>query len=164
MSDDYSPGDRRKPYSDVGGPEGRHAQTHDVRREELTNPKGPEPEDTSFAEQLAPVESGELGGHVSESVPGIEDKELHNRFSNLTQAELSRLSILEPGARLEQGGTYIDLNNLEVGPFKALGGHQASARNRYVAKRDTDFEVWNRLVGQHREPEIERPVEGDAAG
>src|SRR4051812_2035990 len=42
MSDDHSPGDRRQPYSDRGGPEGRHAETHDVRREELTNPRGPD--------------------------------------------------------------------------------------------------------------------------
>jgi hypothetical protein len=57
MSDDHSPGDRRQPYSDRGGREGRHAETHDVRREELTNPVGPQAEDTSFAEQLAPVET-----------------------------------------------------------------------------------------------------------
>ena len=51
MSDDHSPGDARQPYSDRGGPEGRHAETHDVVREQLTNPTGPEPEDESFAEQ-----------------------------------------------------------------------------------------------------------------
>ena len=33
---DPSPGDARKPFSDRGGPAGRHAETHDVRREELT--------------------------------------------------------------------------------------------------------------------------------
>src|SRR5215208_2754639 len=57
MSDDHSPGDGRQPYSDRGGPEGRHVQTHDVRREELTNPVGPQTEDSSFAVQLAPVET-----------------------------------------------------------------------------------------------------------
>ena len=45
MSDDHSPGDRQQPYSDRGGPEGRHAETHDIRREELTNPVGPQTED-----------------------------------------------------------------------------------------------------------------------
>ncbi len=80
MSDDHSPGDRRQPYSDRGGPEGRHAETHDIRREDLTNPVGPQTEDPSFAEQLAPVEMRPGGGHVEESAPATDDKVLHNRL------------------------------------------------------------------------------------
>jgi hypothetical protein len=157
MSDDHSPGDRRQPYVDRGGPEGRHAETHDVRREELTNPVGPQTDDPSFAEQLAPRETLPTGGHVAESSPAADDKVLHNRFPELTSAELSRLQVLEPGTRLEQGGTYVDLNQLDEGPFKALGGHEASDENRYIAKRDTDYELWNRLVGEDSDPEVERP-------
>jgi hypothetical protein len=160
MSDDHRPGDERHPYSDRGAPEGRHSETHDVRREELTNPVGPQSEDRSFAQQLAPVETGPAGGHVDESAPAADDKVLHNRFPGLTTDELARLQILEPGTRLEQGGTYVDLNRLEEGPFKALRGHEAMQANRYVAKRDTDYEMWNRLVGENRDPEIERPNEG----
>jgi hypothetical protein len=161
MSDDYSPGDRRQPYSDRGGSQGRHSETHDVRREELTNPVGPQPEDPSFDEQLAPVETRPGGGHVAESIPATADKVLHNRLPELTGDELSRLQVLEPGTRLEQGGTYVDLNRLSDGPFKALGGHEATAGNRYVAKRDTDYELWNRLVGQDDDPEVERPTESE---
>jgi len=157
MSDDYSPGDRRQPYSDRGGPEGRHSETHDVRREELTNPVGPQTEDPSFAEQLAPVETGPGGGHAAESMPAADDKTLHNRLPELTGDELARLQVLESGTRLEQGGTYVDLNRLDNGPFKAMGGHEAGEGDRYVAKRDTDYELWNRLVGDDGEPEIERP-------
>ena len=157
MSDDHSSGDRRQPYADRGGPEGRHAETHDVRREELTNPVGPQAEDPSFAEQLAPVETQPGGGHVAESAPAVGDKVLHNRLPELTSDELSRLQVLEPGTRLEQGGTYVDLSRLAEGPFKALGGHEASESNRFVAKRDTDYELWNRLVGEDSDPEIERP-------
>ena len=157
MSDDHSPGDRRRPYSDRGGPEGRHAETHDVRREELTNPVGPQADDPSFAEQLAPRETSPGGGHVTESAPAVDDKMLHSRLPELSSDELSRLQVLEPGTRLEQGGTYVDLNRLREGPFKALGGHEASEENRYIAKRDTDYELWNRLVGEDADPEIERP-------
>lgn len=157
MSDDHSPGDGRQPYSDRGGPEARHAETHDVRREELTNPKGPQPEDPSFAEQLAPVEAGPGGGHAAESAPAAADKSLHNRLPELTNDELARLSVLEPGTRLEQGGAYVDLNRLDDGSFKALAGHEATKSDRYIAKRDTDYELWNRLVGDDRDPEIERP-------
>jgi hypothetical protein len=157
MSDDHSPRDRRQPYSDQGGPEERHAETHDVRREELTNPVGPQADDPSFAEQLAPRETSPRGGHVTESAPAVDDKMLHSRLPDLTSDELSRLQILEPGTRLEQGGTYVDLNRLAEGPFKALGGHEASEENRYIAKRDIDYELWNRLVSEDGGPEVDRP-------
>jgi hypothetical protein len=97
---------------------------------------------------------------VAESAPAVEDKDLHERLPELTSDELSRLQVLEPGTRLEQGGTYVDLNRLSEGPFKALGGHEAKQNDRYVAKRDTDYELWNRLVGDNGDPDIERPSEG----
>jgi hypothetical protein len=36
-------------------------------------------------------------------------------------------------------------------------GPKAGPDNSYVAKRDTDYELSNRLVGQGSEPEVERP-------
>ena len=159
MSDDHSPGDARKPYSDIGGPEARHAQTHDVRREQLTNPKGPEPQETSFEEQIAPEGSPMRGGHADESDPAVADKTMHDRLPALTNDELARLPVLDAGTRLEQGGVYLDLNRLSRGPFKALAGHVAGHGDRFVAKRDTDYELWNRLAGQDAEPRIERPEE-----
>jgi hypothetical protein len=161
MSDDHSPGDHRQPYSDRGGPEARHAETHDVRRERHTNPKGPALEDPTFAEDLAPVDVG--GGHATDSEPAAEDKKVHNMLPGFTSDELAQFTILEPGTRLEQGGTYINLNDLGSGPFKAIGGHEAAPGDRLVAKRDTDYEIWNRLTGGDRTAEIERP-EAEAEG
>ena len=66
-----------------------------------------------------------------------------------------RLAVLEHGAHLEQGSTYLDLNDLSRSPFKALGGQEAGPDHRYVAKRDTDYELWNRLAGD-RDAEVER--------
>ncbi|CAN5267302.1 hypothetical protein BH18ACT4_BH18ACT4_09380 [soil metagenome] len=158
---DQSPGDARKPFSDQGGPAGRHAETHDVRREELTRPKGSDPEE-DFSADLAPAVAPEgPGGHVDESAPVVEDKDLKEQLASLDSEELARLSVLAAGARLEQGGTYVDLSDLDAGPFKALGSQEAGLSNRYVAKRDTDYELWNRLVGQGREPDIERPAGSD---
>ncbi len=51
-SDDHSTGDEREPYSDQGGPEGKHASTHDVRREEATNSKPKVEEPDEFANDL----------------------------------------------------------------------------------------------------------------
>ena len=161
MSDDHSPGDARKPYSDQGGPQGRHAQTHDVRREQATNPRGPEPEDSTFAEQLAPQTTGGPGGHGDDTVLAVGERELHNKLSGLDDSELARLAVIEPGTQLEQGGTYLDLNQVEKGPFRALGGHAASRTERLIAKRETDYLIWNRLVGRDAEPQVERPASAE---
>ncbi len=158
-SDDTSPGDARQPYADIGGPAARHAETHDVRREEVTNPRGPEPRDTSFDDDLAPVDApGGPAGHADESVPAADDKRIQARLDDqLSSDQMARLAVLEEGARLEQGGVYVDLADLSAGPFKAIGGQEAGKRDRYVAKRDTDHELWNQLVGD-REPRVERPT------
>lgn len=157
---DQSPGDGRKPFSDQGGPEGRHAQTHDVRREELTNPKGPEPEGEDFAADLSShAEAGPHRGNLAdESTAAVEDKTLHTKLAMLDNEELARLPVLDPGVQLQQGSVYLDLNDLERGPFKALGGQEVTATDRYVAKREADYDLWNRLVGEEREAEVERPV------
>jgi hypothetical protein len=158
MSDDHSPGDARQPYADRGGPAGRHAETHDVRREALTNPTGPAAVDESFAAQLAPdASTAEPGGHTDESMPAVDDKRLRGRLPELDNAELSRLTVLQAGTSLEQGGTYLDLDDLGRGPFKAIGGQSVERGSRVIAKRDTDYELWNRLAGD-REPEVERPA------
>jgi hypothetical protein len=158
---DQSPGDARKPYSDEGGPAGHHASTHDVAREEATRPKGRDTED-EFADDLAPANTpgtpGRQGGHAEESISARHEKDL--RSMDLFDADdLAQLAVLEVGARLEQGSVYVDLDDLGAGPFKAMGGQEAGVDNRFVAKRDTDHELWSRIVGSHREPDIERPVD-----
>ncbi len=150
-SDDRSPGDGRQAYSDIGGVEARHAQTHDVRREELTNPTGPDRSAEEFAEDLVPAApANELRSHVEESSPATNDKAVRAQMPDMTNDVLARLSIINAGTRLDQGGTYLDLNARERGPFTALGGQEAEASNRYVAKKDTDYELWNMLVGEER--------------
>ncbi|MET3805080.1 hypothetical protein ABIB25_002080 [Nakamurella sp. UYEF19] len=52
-SDDHSTGDDREPYSDQGGTEGRHAQTHDVEREAASNSAPQVEEVDEFANDLA---------------------------------------------------------------------------------------------------------------
>jgi hypothetical protein len=158
MSDDQSPGDRRKPYSDRGGPEGRHAETHDVEREQLTNPKGPEPVDESFAEQMRDETPDRIRQQAATNVSaGDQDKRVMNKLPQLSDDELSRLAIVQTGTQLPQGSVFLDLNDLERGPFKAIGGQEAGRKERLVAKNETDYELWNRLAGRDDTPEIERP-------
>src|SRR5688572_18109787 len=48
-------------------------------------------------------------------------KAVPERLKHFSDGELKQLRILPPGSRLEQGATYIDLNNLSLGEFKATG-------------------------------------------
>src|SRR5213082_2949968 len=140
---DHSPGDRRRPFSDAGGPGGRHAQTHDVRLEKATNPAGEEPDpadDPTFARDLDPESP-------AARIPAERIKRLHARLDELTDAELERLSVLEAGARLRQGSVYLDLTALEAGPFVAGGGQAAKPGRHLISKAETDHELWNRLTG-----------------
>ncbi|HEU0165450.1 MAG TPA: hypothetical protein VFQ54_10425, partial [Thermomicrobiales bacterium] len=108
MSDDHSPGDARKPYSDRGGPAGRHAETHDVYREQLTNPKGPTPVDETFAGDLAPQTPDTIRQEqVDDTVVASSDKRVRDELPELDNAQLSRLSILAPDTPLEQGAVYL---------------------------------------------------------
>ena len=158
MSDDHSPGDARKPYSDIGGPEGRHAQTHDVAREMATNPTGPEPVDESFAEDLAPETPDSIRQAQLDQVEAAsERKDVVDLLPEFNQGDLSRLEILETGTPLEQGATYLDLKDRKRGPFKAIGGQTVESSERMVAKKTTDYELWNRLTSD-RDAEIERPA------
>lgn len=147
MSDDHSPGDARKRYSDRGGPQGRHAETHDVRREQLTNPKGPEEVDQSFAEDLAQETPDSIRAAQMASVPAADDKRVIDSLPEMSQAELAELSLLPAGTPLEQGAVYLDLDKMADGEFKAIGGREVSNQDRIVAKKATDYQLWNRLTG-----------------
>jgi hypothetical protein len=90
--------------------------------------------------------------------PGGEDKELYDRFPNFTAADLDRLTILPEGTELQQGAVYFDLNKPGGAPFKAIGGDVARAGSRLIAKQETDYEIWNRVVPQDRNEETQ-PIE-----
>lgn len=102
--------------------------------------------------------AGQVGrGHADDSHNATDEKALHTLL-DLDSDDLARIAVLDPGTTLEQGGVYVDLKDPDRTPFRALGGHEATAQNRFVSKRETDHEMWNRLVGQGREVEVERPA------
>jgi hypothetical protein len=74
-------------------------------------------------------------------------KQAHQRLANLTDDNLKQIRVLSEGDRLEQGATYVDLNNLDGGEFTASGNIQAGKANLYVAKSQTPYHLWNILVG-----------------
>src|SRR5688572_2701709 len=54
-------------------------------------------------------------------------KEAHDRLRSLTDDNLKQVRVLEPGTRLRQGATYVDLNQLEAGEFTATGDMEATS-------------------------------------
>lgn len=96
-------------------------------------------------------------GVTTNVTAGDADKALTERLSQFTDDELGRLAIIEPGTPLPQGSVFLDLNDLNAGPFKAIGGQEAKKGQKLIAKSETDYELWNRLAGRDDTPTIERP-------
>ena len=63
-----------------------------------------------------------------EADAGDTDKKVMQALPDLTDDQLARLSILDPGTPLEQGAVYLNLNDRESGPFKAIGGQEVGPR------------------------------------
>jgi hypothetical protein len=74
-------------------------------------------------------------------------KPVHRRFQEFSDDELKDIRILPEGSRLEQGATYLDLTNLELGEFTATGDMRAGPNNWLVAKKEVPYPLWNRLIG-----------------
>ena len=83
----------------------------------------------------------------TQMVPAYEIKELHAMLPRFRDDELKQIMVLAPGARLEQGAIYYDLRHPERGEFKAMGGMEAGPQDYYVPKAETDYPLWNRLIG-----------------
>lgn len=75
-------------------------------------------------------------------------KEMYEKFPELTDSDLRRIPVLPEGARLEQGATYLDAAEPIPGEFtNPSGDFVAGKRNLYVLKKDTDYLLWNKLLG-----------------
>lgn len=76
-----------------------------------------------------------------------EVKSLHRSLQGFTDDELRQIAVVPEGGRLQQGATYLDLNDPERDEFTATGEMQAGADNCYVPKSEVPYPVWNRLRG-----------------
>ena len=74
-------------------------------------------------------------------------KPVHRQLHAFSDDELKLIPILPEGSRLEQGATYIDLTNLDIGEFTATGDMRAGPNNCIVAKKIVPYTLWNRLIG-----------------
>ena len=91
---------------------------------------------------------GAAGPHREKDGPTAYDiKDLHEHLPDLTDDQLKQIVLVPQGARLEQGATYIDLQDAQRREFTATGDMEASPGNWYVPKSEIDYELWNRLIG-----------------
>jgi hypothetical protein len=84
---------------------------------------------------------------LKEAATAYEVKDIHRQFHGFSDDELKRIPLLPRGARLEQGATYVDLQDQQLREFKATGDMEAGPNNRYVPKSEVDYQLWNRLIG-----------------
>ena len=91
---------------------------------------------------------GAAGVHPEKSSRTAYDiKPLHSRLQHLLDDDLKQIRVLPEGARLQQGATYVDLNDLDRGEFTATGDMQAGRDNYYVPKDEVHYTMWNLLIG-----------------
>jgi hypothetical protein len=84
---------------------------------------------------------------AKDAVTAYELKEIHRQFHGFDDSELKRIPILPRGSRLEQGATYVDLQDQALREFTATGDMSAGPNNWYVPKSEVDYQLWNRLIG-----------------
>ena len=108
--------------------------------------KHPEP----YQQDLGPDASKGLNyGQEGAEIPkrnAEEIKELHEYLSDFTTDELRQLEVLQEGARLETGATYVNLARDRSEEIQAMGNEDVGRYDLYVAKKDVPFELWNRLI------------------
>lgn len=95
---------------------------------------------------------GIQGAGTNDSLTADQIKDLHRSLTGYTDTELKQIVVLPAGSRLEQGATYIDLQDPERQEFTAMGGMAAGPDHYYVPKSEVGYQLWNRLLGR-QDPE-----------
>ena len=91
---------------------------------------------------------GVAGTHPEkEARTAYEIKELHRQLKEMSDADLKQIPVMPAGSRLEQGATYLDLNDPQRQEFTASGDMTAEADHYYVPKTEVPYQLWNRLLG-----------------
>jgi hypothetical protein len=132
--------------SPAGNASWRNAVTSKIYHPE---DKHPEP----YQHDLAPDASKGLNyGLEGAEVPtrsAFDIKYLHGWLSELSSDELRQVRVVCPGARLETKATYLRLDEEERGEFRAEGTENVVEGDFYIPKKDTPYELWNKLI--HKE-------------
>jgi hypothetical protein len=100
-------------------------------------------------EAMAGQNWGQEGPHPEKtgSLTAFDIKDFHTRYPEYTNDELKQIIILPQGHRLEQGAKYVDLASDNHEEITATSDMVVQAHNWMVPKSETDYQLWNRLIG-----------------
>jgi hypothetical protein len=98
-------------------------------------------------QKRSPVEQRNLDPEGNVLSAKQEDRR-HPWESALNGDELASMPYLAPGAELKAGQSYLDLNQLNGGPFTPAERRTVQDGDRIVAQSDIDPPLWRRLVGE----------------
>lgn len=73
--------------------------------------------------------------------------ELQQRLEGFNDEELGQIPVLKAGTRLQQGATYIDLNDPKREEFPGVGDMSVAEGDYVVPKSEVPYMLWNRLLG-----------------
>lgn len=76
-----------------------------------------------------------------------EEQARQPREAPLIGDDFAHMPYLEVGTDLTADETYLDLNDLERGPFTISGTRSVERGDRLVAKGNLDPELWTKLTG-----------------
>ena len=71
-------------------------------------------------------------------------------LEDFSDDELKQIPILKPGTRLQQGATYINLNDPEREEFTGVGDMTVDSNSLIVPKDQVGYLIWNRLIGEEK--------------
>lgn len=90
------------------------------------------------------VETNQEGRY---NLTAYEIEELHSKLEGFTDEELKQIVVLKPGTRLQQGATYINLNDPQRQEYTGMGDMSVEESNYIVPKSEVGYQLWNRLIG-----------------
>ena len=71
-------------------------------------------------------------------------------LEDFSDDELKQIPILKPGTRLQQGATYINLNDRDREEFTGVGDMTVDSNSLIVPKDRVGYLIWNRLIGAEK--------------
>ncbi|MGF1459752.1 MAG: hypothetical protein ACFBSG_12080 [Leptolyngbyaceae cyanobacterium] len=89
-------------------------------------------------------QEGEKPGRFERTAADIE--QLRSQLTGWSEADLQRIPVLKSGARLEQGATYVNLQDATRQAYTGMANDSVAADDYIVPKAEVAYDLWNRLV------------------
>lgn len=87
-----------------------------------------------------------------QTLVAADNKDVYALLPDFHKDELRRLQLVSPGTRLQMGDVYCDLRDRGRGELTAHG-EETVGEELLIAKRGTDYEIWNKLTQNAPSPQ-----------